>query len=105
MGDRMSGSWAALYDREVSARQLRSLRANRGLTQGQLARLTGITQGALSNYEASKRDLPLPTLIKLSTVLQVAPAAIVPALIGMVDSGQRSELSGYGAHTRSSAGD
>lgn len=69
-----------LYNRDATASRLREIRLAQGKTQADVAWLSGITQAALSNYENGKRDIPLRSLLALSGVLDVAPAALVPAL-------------------------
>ncbi len=46
-----------------------SLKSILGLTQEELATLLGVTRAQLSMYEASKRDLPLQAMIKLTNML------------------------------------
>ncbi len=70
------------YDRDDTAVRLRQIRLNQGKTQADVAWLSGITQAALSNYENGKRDIPLRSLLALSDVLAIPPAALVPALDG-----------------------
>ncbi|RLT43374.1 MAG: XRE family transcriptional regulator [Chloroflexi bacterium] len=52
--------------------RIRSWRVRRELSQANVARLVGITQASLSNYETGKRDLPLMTLMGLTGVLNVS---------------------------------
>lgn len=68
------------YDRLQVGQALRGYRLERGFTQAEIAWRSGITQGALSNYENGKRDVPLPALIAVCRVLGLYPAQIVPAL-------------------------
>ena len=42
------------------------------MSQAEVARLAGITQASLSNYENGKRDLPLATLLAVSQALNVS---------------------------------
>src|SRR5438477_3530769 len=44
---------------------LREARVRSGLSQSDLARLVGVTQSVVSEYEAGKREPALPTLAKL----------------------------------------
>lgn len=63
--------------RETSTRsdvgqRIREWRLRRELSQAEVARLSGITQASLSNYENGKRDLPLTTLLGVSKALNVS---------------------------------
>ncbi len=53
-------------------RRIREWRLRRELSQAEVARLSGITQASLSNYENGKRDLPLTTLLGVSKALNVS---------------------------------
>lgn len=52
-------------------RRLREWRLRRNLSQAEVARVAGITQASLSNYETGKRDLPLSTFLGVSSALDV----------------------------------
>ncbi|MEI7924752.1 MAG: helix-turn-helix transcriptional regulator [Chloroflexota bacterium] len=52
--------------------RIREWRLRRELSQAEVARLSGITQASLSNYENGKRDLPLTTLLGVSKALNVS---------------------------------
>lgn len=59
---------------------LREVRVERGLTQGQLARLTGIAQCVISGYECGRRDvrnMTLASALKLPAALGCEPADLV----------------------------
>ncbi|MGE3857445.1 MAG: helix-turn-helix domain-containing protein [Dehalococcoidia bacterium] len=56
---------------DVGAR-IREWRLRRELSQAEVARLAGITQASLSNYENGKRDLPLSTLLGVARALNVS---------------------------------
>jgi transcriptional regulator with XRE-family HTH domain len=63
--------------RETSTRsdvgqRIREWRLRRELSQAEVARLAGITQASLSNYENGKRDLPLTTLLGVARALNVS---------------------------------
>lgn len=63
--------------RETSTRsdvgqRIREWRLRRELSQAEVARLAGITQASLSNYENGKRDLPLSTLLGVARALNVS---------------------------------
>jgi transcriptional regulator with XRE-family HTH domain len=64
-------------ERETSTRsdvgqRIREWRLRRELSQAEVARLAGITQASLSNYENGKRDLPLSTLLGVARALNVS---------------------------------
>lgn len=52
--------------------RIREWRLRRELSQAEVARLAGITQASLSNYENGKRDLPLSTLLGVARALNVS---------------------------------
>ncbi len=52
--------------------RIRAWRLRRELSQAEVARLAGITQASLSNYENGKRDLPLTTLLGVTRALNVS---------------------------------
>lgn len=52
--------------RRVVGDHLRALRAEAGESQAEMARVAGISQPALSNYEAGRRDVPLSTALRLT---------------------------------------
>jgi transcriptional regulator with XRE-family HTH domain len=58
------------YRREVGQR-IREWRLRRDLSQAEVARVAGITQASLSNYETGKRDLPLSTFLGVAKALDV----------------------------------
>ena len=51
--------------------RIRSVRLARGHTQAWVAKSSGITQSALSNYESGKREPSLPLLIAIAQALEV----------------------------------
>ncbi len=57
--------------------KIQTIRLQRGLTQGALARATGIAQANLSNIEMGKRDLNVGTLKRICFALQVPAWQIV----------------------------
>src|SRR5690242_9230233 len=61
-----------LAQRRAVGLRIRDWRLKRALTQADLARRAGITQGALSNYENGKRDLPLSTVLGVTAALNVS---------------------------------
>ena len=52
--------------------RIRDWRTRREMSQADVARLSGITQAALSNYENGKRDIPLSTLLGIARTLNVS---------------------------------
>lgn len=52
--------------------KIREWRIRRELSQTEVASRAGITQASLSNYENGKRDLPLSTLMGVSSALNVS---------------------------------
>ena len=53
--------------------QIEARRERAGLTQDQLARLVGVTQGTVAKYEAGKRMPSWPVLRKLAEHLKCDP--------------------------------
>ena len=69
-------------DRETQQRRavgvaIREARLRKGLSQTAVARVAGITQPSLSNYELGKRDMPLTTAVKIFAFLRM------PILLGV----------------------
>lgn len=54
-----------------------SLRKEKGMTQVDLAKLIGISQSALSQYEADKRTPDSKTLIKMAEIFQCTPNKVL----------------------------
>jgi transcriptional regulator with XRE-family HTH domain len=42
-----------------------------------LARAAGLTQATISNYESGKRDIPVPSLVRIIAALDVPLGALV----------------------------
>jgi transcriptional regulator with XRE-family HTH domain len=61
---------------EVGSR-IRGARLAAGLNLQQLARLTGVSIGALSQIETGKRDVRLTTLARIAAALRQTPAALL----------------------------
>lgn len=55
---------------------MRNLRIKQHLSQEQLAKLSNITQAAISELETYKRTPTIRTLIKIATVLNIDPSAL-----------------------------
>ena len=62
---------------------IRMARLAAGLSLQQLARLTGVSIGALSQIETGQRDLRMTTLARIAAALRQPPAA----LLGRADEG------------------
>lgn len=54
------------------SKRIRDLREDRDLTQEQVARVLGTTQGYYSKYELGKRSLPIEHLITLCRLYDVS---------------------------------
>lgn len=59
-------------ERQVFANVLRQLRVNRGLSQPQLAKATGLPQPTISRYEAGATEPGLNALRKLAPFFEVS---------------------------------
>ncbi|MCL2504439.1 MAG: helix-turn-helix domain-containing protein [Coriobacteriia bacterium] len=57
---------------------LRSLRAERGLSQEELANLAGLDRTYISSCEAGRRNVTLRTLIRLAKALGITPEEMLP---------------------------
>lgn len=56
---------------------IRERRQARGWTQAVLSRRASITQASVSNYEATRRDVPLLTLGRLAAAFEVLPETLI----------------------------
>lgn len=74
--------------RSSVGQRIREWRLRRELSQAEVARLAGITQASLSNYEHGKRDLPLSTLLGVARALNVSVGDLLdlPDVIVVRDS-------------------
>lgn len=61
---------------EVGSR-IRGARLAAGLNLQQLARLTGVSIGALSQIETGRRDVRLTTLARIAGALRLTPVALL----------------------------
>ncbi|WP_084410850.1 helix-turn-helix domain-containing protein [Paenibacillus glacialis] len=52
--------------------RIAELREQKGLTQEELSNLVGISRGALSHYEKSRRNPDFDTLTHIADILQVS---------------------------------
>lgn len=59
------------------AYRIRELRERKGWTQGQLAARSGVSQGAISLYEAGKREPSFEAGLALARAIGVDPADLV----------------------------
>ena len=67
----------AIERRREIGRRIREWRQRRGLSQVAVARVAGITQASLSNYETGKRDLPLSTFLGLLVALDIGVSELL----------------------------
>ena len=58
-------------------RKIRARREGRGLTQAELARMAGISQGHLANLEAGRRTPRLAVLERLARALEISPGELM----------------------------
>jgi transcriptional regulator with XRE-family HTH domain len=58
--------------RAAVGERLREWRLRRELSQTEVARVAGVTQASLSNYETGKRDMPLSTFLGVVGALDVS---------------------------------
>ena len=68
----MTSTPSGTEQRRAIGRRLREWRFKRDLSQADVARVSGITQASLSNYETGKRDLPLSTFLRVASALDVS---------------------------------
>lgn len=54
--------------------RIKYLRELRGLTQSELAKGAGITQGSLAHFESGKNSPSVQTLMALAAALEISPA-------------------------------
>ena len=74
--------------RAAVGERLREWRLRRALSQTEVARVAGITQASLSNYETGKRDMPLSTFLGVVGALDVSVGDLleIPDVIVVRDS-------------------
>jgi transcriptional regulator with XRE-family HTH domain len=63
---------------------LREWRIRRERTQREVAHRAGITQGALSNYETGKRELPLSTALAVAAALDITIGDVLEETDGVM---------------------
>ena len=61
------------------AKRLAELRTQRGITQTQLAEITGLTQRTISHYETGAGYPPAPTVVELAHALNVTTDQLLGA--------------------------
>lgn len=61
----------------MAKNNLQLLRKNRGLTQAQLAEMTGFEQGTVQRHESGTRDMNIETIKKYAAALECTPADII----------------------------
>jgi transcriptional regulator with XRE-family HTH domain len=74
--------------RAAVGERLREWRLRRELSQTEVARVAGVTQASLSNYETGKRDMPLSTFLGVVGALDVSVGDLleIPDVIVVRDS-------------------
>lgn len=61
------------------AEKLRALRMEKGMTQAQLAKSAGLSNGAIGNYESGKRkNISYNSIFRIADALGVKPSEIIP---------------------------
>lgn len=77
-----------ISQRAAVGERLREWRLRRELSQTEVARVAGITQASLSNYETGKRDMPLSTFLGVVGALDVTVGDLleIPDVIVVRDS-------------------
>ena len=61
------------------ASNLRKLRKAKGLTQAQLAKKAGMSNGAIGNYESGKRkNIQYVAVFNIARALEVSPSDLIP---------------------------
>lgn len=61
-------------------RLVRAQRESASVTQGELARLVGMTRTSISNIESGRQKLQIHTLYDIARALKVPPEALLPTL-------------------------
>lgn len=54
----------------ILAKRLKAARREKGLSQQELANLLGVSDKTVSAYESSRAIPPIPTLVKISSILR-----------------------------------
>jgi len=58
--------------------RIRELRRSKGLTQVQLAKMIGVTQGGIQKMETGERTMDVEWMDKISKALNVKPYELLP---------------------------
>lgn len=66
------------FNLEMGAK-IRSLRADAGLVQAQLAQLVGVSRASISNIEAGSQAPPPYRLARIAQALEVSVGELIPA--------------------------
>jgi transcriptional regulator with XRE-family HTH domain len=77
-----------LRQRREIGQRIRDWRLKRALSQVAVARVAGVTQASLSNYETGKRDLPLSTFFGILAALDIGVSELLdtPEIVVVRDS-------------------
>jgi transcriptional regulator with XRE-family HTH domain len=60
--------------------RLRAIREQRQLSQGELARAAGVSQGLIWQIEANRKNPGIQTLLRLAEALSVSPEQLLPVV-------------------------
>lgn len=74
---RQERRWSSRHVRLVTGRRLREWRLRQHLSQVDVARHSGISQGALSNYENGRGNISLTTVLDIADTLGVPVAVLI----------------------------
>lgn len=66
-----------MIDPRQLGQRLRQIREARGISQGRLARLIGVSVGTVQNYEHGRNPIPTDRLEPLAMALQCKPAELL----------------------------
>jgi len=73
----VSGRFLGMSLREILARNLRRLRAERGLSQEELAHLAGLNRNYVSMIEREENAATMDTMEQLAAALDVGPTDLI----------------------------
>ncbi len=77
-----------MTDAQVAAKLIREIRAERGLSQAELARATGLTRSVVNAYEHGRRQPGVDALARIAEStgmrLQVTPEPVDPIRAGRI---------------------
>lgn len=80
---------------ERIGKRLRNLRKTRGLTLGDLSRLSGATVPTLSHLERGTRDVKLSTLVGLANALRVDLPSLLTVEGQSAEPSSKPDVDGY----------